>query len=216
MMTMTYSALLIFALVCSVYSHTRVIDSPDHKYVTCGSVIKLQHVDTGHRLHSHQVTYGSGSGQQSVTGFPGADDDNSYWVLKGPHGKPCTQGTPIKKTDKFRMEHVQTGKNLHSHLHRSPLSQQQEVSCFGEGGEGDTGDNWSVIPVAGGEYWVRGEEVRLEHSDTLQALALTSYAFQRPIPGQREIACTTQKTASNTKWKTAEGIYFPKSQTNSQ
>ena len=35
---------------------------------------------TKFRLHSHDVPYGSGSGQQSVTGFPNVDDSNSYWV----------------------------------------------------------------------------------------------------------------------------------------
>ena len=33
-------------------------------FVTCGSVLKLQHVKLGVRLHSHEVNYGSGSGQQ--------------------------------------------------------------------------------------------------------------------------------------------------------
>lgn len=51
--------------------------------VTCGSVIKLQHWQTGHLLHSHDIAYGSGSGQQSVTGFQGGDDSNSYWVIRG-------------------------------------------------------------------------------------------------------------------------------------
>ena len=48
--------------------------------VTYGSVIKLQHERTKYRLHSHEVPYGSGSGQQSVTAFPGVEDGNSYWV----------------------------------------------------------------------------------------------------------------------------------------
>jgi len=48
--------------------------------VTYGSVLKLQHERTKFRLHSHEVPYGSGSGQQSVTGFPGVEDANSYWV----------------------------------------------------------------------------------------------------------------------------------------
>lgn len=39
------------------------------------------HEKTKFRLHSHDVPYGSGSGQQSVTGFPNVDDSNSYWVL---------------------------------------------------------------------------------------------------------------------------------------
>lgn len=38
------------------------------------------HERTKFRLHSHDVPYGSGSGQQSVTGFPEVDDANSYWV----------------------------------------------------------------------------------------------------------------------------------------
>jgi dolichyl-phosphate-mannose--protein O-mannosyl transferase len=39
------------------------------------------HEKTKFRLHSHDVPYGSGSGQQSVTGFPTVDDSNSYWVF---------------------------------------------------------------------------------------------------------------------------------------
>lgn len=34
------------------------------QYVTCGSVIKLLNVDYKTRLHSHDVKYGTGSGQQ--------------------------------------------------------------------------------------------------------------------------------------------------------
>jgi dolichyl-phosphate-mannose--protein O-mannosyl transferase len=55
----------------------------DTQEVTCGSVIKLVHEETRHKLHSHDIAYGSGSGQQSVTGFEGSDDANSYWVVKG-------------------------------------------------------------------------------------------------------------------------------------
>ena len=43
-------------------------------------MLKLQHERSKFRLHSHEVPYGSGSGQQSVTGFPGVEDANSYWV----------------------------------------------------------------------------------------------------------------------------------------
>ena len=37
---------------------------PDFKYVTCGSVLKLKNPRQNIRLHSHDVKYGSGSGQQ--------------------------------------------------------------------------------------------------------------------------------------------------------
>jgi dolichyl-phosphate-mannose--protein O-mannosyl transferase len=52
--------------------------------ITYGSTLKLMHDKTKVRLHSHDVAYGSGSGQQSVTGFPQTDDSNSYWVRLHP------------------------------------------------------------------------------------------------------------------------------------
>ena len=52
--------------------------------VTCGSSLKLMHIGTKTRLHSHQVSYSRGSQQQSVTGFPDADDGNSLWIVYGP------------------------------------------------------------------------------------------------------------------------------------
>ena len=85
----------------------------------------------------------------------------------------------IKNGAVVRLRHVKTQKNLHSHLHRSPLSGNQEVSAFGEGG-GDSGeqtarggrerdwrhhagDDWKVVAKNGGDYWKRGAAVRLQH-----------------------------------------------------
>jgi len=48
----------------------------------------------------------------------------------------------MKCGDLIRLEHIQTGKNLHSHDVRSPLSHMNEVSGFGTNGEGDSSDNW--------------------------------------------------------------------------
>lgn len=42
----------------------------DFKHVTCGSVVKLLNVQHNVRLHSHEVKYGSGSGQQVFLLFP--------------------------------------------------------------------------------------------------------------------------------------------------
>ncbi|XP_058766378.1 stromal cell-derived factor 2-like protein isoform X2 [Vicia villosa] len=48
--------------------------------ITHGLVIKLMHEKTKSMLHSLDVSYGSSSGQQSVTGFPTFDDSNSDWM----------------------------------------------------------------------------------------------------------------------------------------
>lgn len=60
--------------------------------VTCGSTIKLANQATGYRLHSHGVTYGSGSGQQSITAFPEPNDSNSFWLVQAGNGKSCKRG----------------------------------------------------------------------------------------------------------------------------
>nr|GEY02922.1 stromal cell-derived factor 2-like protein [Tanacetum cinerariifolium] len=40
---------------------------------------------TRFKLHSYDEPYGSGSGQQSVNGFPNVDDANSYWLARLPY-----------------------------------------------------------------------------------------------------------------------------------
>lgn len=62
------------------------------QYVTCGSTLKLMNVDYKVRLHSHDIKYGSGSGQQSVTGTSAKEDGNSYWLVKAGTKKQCTRG----------------------------------------------------------------------------------------------------------------------------
>eukprot|EP00028_Trichosphaerium_sp_Am-I-7-wt_P006136 CAMPEP_0168515448 /NCGR_PEP_ID=MMETSP0405-20121227/4762_1 /TAXON_ID=498012 /ORGANISM="Trichosphaerium sp, Strain Am-I-7 wt" /LENGTH=171 /DNA_ID=CAMNT_0008534869 /DNA_START=10 /DNA_END=525 /DNA_ORIENTATION=+ len=163
-----------------------------------------------YRLHSHQVSYGgSGSGQQSVTGFNAGDDTNSYWVTRGNDGNYCYQGTPIKNNQIIRLEHVNTRRLLHSHRHKSPLTKQQEVSCFGNDGQGDESDNWKVTTVSGSEYWEVDGEVRFQHVVTGAYLQMNNAQYGRPIPGQREIVAGKKK-AENNKWKCGEGFYFPK------
>merc|ERR1712203_896554 len=91
----------------------------------------------GIRLHSHDVKYGSGSGQQSVTGTTQQEDVNSHWLLKGPeYDDLCKRGEPVACGQRIRLEHLTTNRNLHSHHFSSPLTNQQEVSDFGEMGEG--------------------------------------------------------------------------------
>lgn len=156
------------------------VQSTDQPYVTCGSVVKLVNVNYRVRLHSHDIKYGSGSGQQSVTGVDESEDANSYWQVKGPmesggqrstsgsstgtEGPTCVRGTPVKCGSSVRFQHLNTGKNLHSHLFSSPLSGNQEISAFGDLGTGDTGDNWIV--VCSGDFWEREETIRLKHVDT--------------------------------------------------
>jgi len=175
------------------------------RYVTCGSVIKLFNKDHNVRLHSHDVKYGSGSGQQSVTGTEVQEDVNSHWAIKGATGKSFPRGDPIKCGSTIRLEHIATNKNLHSHHFASPLSGHQEISAYGDGGEGDSGDHWNI--VCSGDLWIRDETVMLKHLDTQQYLAASGRTFGRPINGQMEIV-GLHSSGGAVHWQAVEGIYL--------
>lgn len=188
----------------------QVVDMPDFSYVTCGSSLKLQHAGTKARLHSHEITYGSGSGQQSVTGFPKPNDSNSYWTVKARHGERCDLGVPIKNGDKIRLMHANTRKWLHSHLHQSPISGNQEVSAFGEGpnaDEGNVDDDW-IVETSNPKGWMRDEKIRLKHASTGLYLHSHKQKYGRPIAGQFEV-CARDGKDSNNLWLAAEGVYLP-------
>lgn len=175
-----------------------------YPYVTCGSLIKLVNTHFGHRLHSHEVQYGSGSGQQSVTGTETKEDINSYWQVKGKHNSICNRGEPITCGSVIRFEHLETHRNLHSHLYSSPLSSNQEVSAFGTNGSGDSGDNWVVVCT--GSKWTRDQDVRLRHADTDVYLSLSGNTYGRPIHGQMEVVGVNYADRSSY-WRTGEGVY---------
>lgn len=140
------------------------------KAQTYGAVVKIKHVLTNTHLHSHAINYGhpQSSGQQQVTGFGGADD-NDYWIIKSEHGNNSRSGN-IRHGDVIRLEHYLTHRNLHSHASiPSPVTSQQEVTCFGENGTGDSNDNWR-IEIDGGGTWSLNTRIRLIHVNTNHAL----------------------------------------------
>ncbi|VDN21702.1 unnamed protein product [Gongylonema pulchrum] len=75
--------LLLSVLVASAFCvlGTCAASREADEFVTCTSVVKLKNNQDGVRLHSHDVKYGSGSGQQSVTAVQDGDDVNSYWQI---------------------------------------------------------------------------------------------------------------------------------------
>lgn len=158
------------------------------------------------RLHSHDIKYGSGSGQQSVTAVDVSDDNNSHWQVKPAMTESCKRGSPIKCNTRIRLHHIATNKNLHSHFFSSPLSRDQEVSCYGDqDGEGDSGDHWDV--VCNNDYWRRDSPVKFKHVDTGVYLAGSGRTFGRPISGQGEIVGVASQHSTYTDWQVKEGLF---------
>jgi dolichyl-phosphate-mannose--protein O-mannosyl transferase len=140
-----------------------------------------------------------------VTGVETSDDTNSHWVIKGKTGTVCERGSIIKCGDVIRFEHLATNKNLHSHFFTSPLSGNQEVSAYGDNGEGDTGDHWEVICY--GQDWLRDLKVQFRHVDTKKFLGVSGRSFGRPISGQMEVV-GLNSGGTGSEWQTAEGIFI--------
>lgn len=198
------AVLLDLVLFCVMFTQCcgRDVDS---SYVTCGSLVKLMNTRHSVRLHSHDVKYGSGSGQQSVTGVDLADDANSYWRIRGKPDEPCQRGVPIQCGQAIRITHMKTGRNLHSHHFTSPLSSNQEVSAFGEDGEGDSLDVWIVQCSA--TFWERDDAVRFKHAGTEVFLSVTGEQYGHPIRGQREVHGMPSPNHHNY-WKVMEGVFI--------
>ncbi|VDN58131.1 unnamed protein product [Dracunculus medinensis] len=187
-----------FLTACATYDET----------VTYSSVIKLKNIQEGVRLHSHDIKYGSGSGQQSVTGMIDLDDVNSHWQILAAMNASYKRGQTVKCGDLIRLKHTSTGCFLHSHLFSAPLSNgNQEISCFTEG---DTGDHWVV--VCNTDEWLRDGSVKLKHKDTGKYLATSGHQYSRPISGQREVVGVSSP-GNSALWRSMEGIYMlPKQQ----
>jgi len=202
------------------------VSADDDKYVTCGSAIKLTHVESGGKffLQSDERQLQSGSGQQLVTAAPNNNSPKGLWQVREGHDTPiCPVGTPVKCGSTIRLMHLETGSNLHTHGIRSPLSNQHEVTGFGQEGEGDPGDDWEVVCEGGSyfsgssEYWRRDRPIQFKGTGTKRFLGSSStvkFTEQNcgrgcPILNQLEVFAR-KSSDSYTQWKAEQGVYLSK------
>ncbi|RUS25475.1 MIR motif-containing protein [Jimgerdemannia flammicorona] len=126
-------ALLSFISLVLSSSLALAADAPaieeGYETVTCASAIKLGNPISGFKLHSHGVAYGSGSGQQSVTGFSASDDSNSLWIVRPAVGKTCKRGEPVPCGSTLRLQHMNTKNYLHRYAYQH-YTRRVECSRF--------------------------------------------------------------------------------------
>ena len=160
-----------FIVTLIVYVHFSL-----DKFVTCGSVVKLTHVESGGKyyLHSENKNLGGGSGQQIVTLIPEKSGTSTSWWIREAHDDDyCVTTSPIKCGSTIRLTHLDTMHNLYTHAHTSPLSRQQEITAFGNDGTGDAMDDW-IVQCSSGNYWKRDAKIRLLHIGTQRYLGGSS------------------------------------------
>ena len=131
----------------------------------------------------------------------------------------CRTGKKIKCGAYIRLEHTNTGKNLHSHSNfASPVTGRQEVSAFGNSGEGDGGDNWEIEcdsdDVNG--YVYGKTKFYLKHRDTglylytdMGSQYTEANCRRCPIIGYTEISSARGKNRNGSLWKIHSGFFFP-------
>lgn len=85
----------------------------------------------------------------------------------------------------------------------------QEVSAFGENGEGDDLDVWAV--QCDSDFWERDEDVRFKHVGTNVYLSVTGEQYGHPIRGQREVHGMKSSNHNNW-WRSMEGVFIQPSQ----
>lgn len=90
-------------------------------------------------------------------------------------------------------------------MFNSPLSNNQEVSAFGENGDGDESDNWTI--ECDGTNWERDDQVRIKHEATKKYLHITGDTYGRPIHGQLEVSAVPYANSYNL-WQVNEGIFI--------
>lgn len=208
MIRITLLSLLIVGLL-STHVYSSEEDDISKVFVTCGSVIKLEHKLTKYLLNSQDISYGHGrgSGQQSVTSLPDQNSATSLWIVRGDGKNACKQGSPLTNGAHVRLQHAMTRKWLHSHNFASPLSNNQEISAYGDDGHGDNGDIWVLELSKNAPSWERDADISLKHKDTGAYLGSHEIKYQRPIAGQQEVFGAKSRNKFS-EWAATEGIYY--------
>ncbi|XP_019742811.1 protein O-mannosyl-transferase 2 [Hippocampus comes] len=135
------------------------------EYLAYGSTVTLKNLRiAGGYLHSHWHLYpeGVGAKQQQVTAYL-HKDYNNLWLVHRHIDTNSQSEAPelVRHGDIIRLEHKETTRNLHSHLHEAPLTGKHfQVTGYGINHTGDSNDLWQV-EVCGGR---KGDPVKVLRS----------------------------------------------------
>lgn len=97
--------------------------------------------------------YEEGSGQQKAYCGAWESSDETTFIVIPRIGSDAEAGADVNFGDVIRIKHLPTRLNLHSHGDfQSPVTGQQEVTCYGDDYTMDENDEWVV------EQWTYDEE----------------------------------------------------------
>jgi len=126
--------------------------------------------------------------------------------VESAHGTPVGNG-PVHTGTAIRLRHFVTNKHLHSHNHPSPVSKQQEITCY----PGDANDNFRLEVRDGSDAkaaWVLGTRCRLVHVNTNKPLHSHTIDFAvNASDRQQEVCCYDRRDDNDLFF--AQGVAMP-------
>ena len=205
-------------IICVNMSEEDIKSTIESKTITYGSSLRIQNVITKYHLSSFGMNWSTGSGLQIVTAVQSDKDLNILFTIKEGDTYPTKiNGDPVLCGEVIRLEHIITGKNLHSHDFKSFVTNSQEACAFGEDGNGDVNDNYRITcyKQEDNDLITGKTEFFLQHVPTEKWLYInykTSMYNDNncrgcPIRGQREVSLTDKKD-KQCLWKVIGGIIF--------
>uniref|UniRef100_A0A669CN42 Protein O-mannosyl-transferase 2 n=1 Tax=Oreochromis niloticus TaxID=8128 RepID=A0A669CN42_ORENI len=185
------------------------------EYLAFGSTVTIKNLRiAGGYLHSHWHLYpeGVGARQQQVTAYL-HKDYNNLWVVHRQQDNNSQSGNPdlVRHGDIVRLEHKETTRNLHSHLHEAPLTKKHfQVTGYGINGTGDANDLWQM-EVCGGR---KGDPVKVLRSKVRflhRATGCVLYSSGKTLPKwgweQIEVTCSPYlKETPSSQWNIEDHI----------
>ncbi|KAI7900687.1 MIR motif-containing protein [Cokeromyces recurvatus] len=177
-----------------------------------GHHISLKHNMTGRYLTSEAGRfYEEGSGQQVV--FAGGwepSSETTFIVMPRLGEDEIEEGVDVNFGDVIRLKHAATRANLHSHPDiPSPITGQQEVTCFGDDETSDENDEWIVEQWSFDENeneefdvedptWYADRSFFLRHVTT----GLTLHSHEEPLhEDQNEVSAFGDGPDENDRWR---------------
>uniref|UniRef100_A0A8C5G3H0 Protein O-mannosyl-transferase 2 n=1 Tax=Gouania willdenowi TaxID=441366 RepID=A0A8C5G3H0_GOUWI len=186
------------------------------EYLAYGSTITMKNLRiAGGYLHSHWHLYpeGVGAKQQQITAYL-HKDYNNLWLVHRPNKTQSGSPDLVRHGDLIRLEHKETTRNLHSHVHEAPLTKKHhQVTGYGINGTGDANDLWQV-EVCGGHKGdlvkVLRSKVRLRHRATGCVLFSSGKILPKWGWEQEEVTCSPYiKETPSSQWN-IEDHFNPK------
>ncbi|XP_029688613.1 protein O-mannosyl-transferase 2 isoform X2 [Takifugu rubripes] len=185
------------------------------EFLAYGSTITVKNLRiAGGYLHSHWHLYpeGVGAKQQQVTAYH-HKDYNNLWIVQRQQNDEYPSESPelVRHGDIIRLEHKETTRNLHSHLHEAPVTKRHfQVTGYGTNGSGDANDLWKV-ELSGGQ---KGDLVKVLRSKVRfihRASGCVLYSSGKTLPKwgweQGEVTCSPYlKETPNSQWNIEDHI----------